>query len=186
MRGSDDCLEWVSKVARTAKDEEFAEWSVLLWYLWKERNAHLFNRAKLPEEEIAMRAQAFLNDYRQYQEVLQEGNAPAMIQGWKRPNPGMIKVNVDLGVVDGGMGLVVVIRNAGGSFVLAAAKMIRDRRDPKMGEALAGEFGLMLVRQHQLGIPILETDCLNFVSRLSMADHVHTELGVVCWNIRRL
>ncbi|CAL1368219.1 unnamed protein product [Linum trigynum] len=186
MRDDKGCLEWVARVAQTATAEEFADWSVLLWFLWKERNAHLFNGAKLAEEEIVVRAQAYLDDYRQYQETLENSPGPVMAKTWQRPATGKIKVNVDAGVVDGGLGLGVVIRDDRGRFVLAAAKKVRYGGDPEMGEALAGEFGLLLVRQHHLGSPVLETDCLTLVGKLSTAREVHTEVGVICRSICKL
>ncbi|CAI0428684.1 unnamed protein product [Linum tenue] len=55
-----------------------------------------------------------------------------------------------------------------------------------MGEALAAELGLQLVRQHQLGVPILEMDCETIRKRICDANSDQTELGVICRNIKRL
>ncbi|CAL1380809.1 unnamed protein product [Linum trigynum] len=51
-RRSDDCLEWAKRVMTAVDGGTFEEWCSLLWTLWKERNAQLFNGQKMPEEEI--------------------------------------------------------------------------------------------------------------------------------------
>ncbi|CAL1388001.1 unnamed protein product [Linum trigynum] len=67
LREDEDCLIWTRNVLDKATTTEFEDWAVLLWSLWKERNAHLFNGTKAPEEEILMRAATYADEYRQYQ-----------------------------------------------------------------------------------------------------------------------
>ncbi|CAI0402249.1 unnamed protein product [Linum tenue] len=58
--------------------------------------------------------------------------------------------------------------------------------EPEMGEVLATEFGMQLVRQHQLGRPLLELDSLTVIKYIREAGNIHTELGIICRNIQRL
>ncbi|CAI0392555.1 unnamed protein product [Linum tenue] len=71
---------------------------------------------------------------------------------------------------------------------MAAARRVRGKHDQSMGEALAMELGLQLVRRHQLGTPLVEveSDCLTVVNRIREARVNYTELGTIVLNIRKL
>ncbi|CAL1401347.1 unnamed protein product [Linum trigynum] len=146
---------------------EVEEWCALLWYLWKERNAHLFNGAKLPEEEISMRAKLLLEDYKQNQQRKKEHSPQPVRQGWRKPADGETSVFTDAGILaDGGAGLGVVIRDSEGRFIMAAAKRILGRWEAEVAEAMAAEFGVQLGVQFRLPNVKVETDCLSIVHKL--------------------
>ncbi|CAI0435220.1 unnamed protein product [Linum tenue] len=58
--------------------------------------------------------------------------------------------------------------------------------ETEMAEALAAEFGLQVAAQAQLTNVILETDCQTLTSKLAAAGSIHTEVGIICRNIRKL
>ncbi|CAL1368489.1 unnamed protein product [Linum trigynum] len=97
-----------------------------------------------------------------------------------------MKVNVNAGLDAEGVDLGVVVRDHAGNFVLAAAKRMKDIKDPTMGEALAVEFGLQLVRQHHIAAPMVESDCLTVVNSTNGTVEVETEVGIVYRNIKNL
>ncbi|CAL1383296.1 unnamed protein product [Linum trigynum] len=104
------------------------EWVVLLWFLWKERNAHMFNGVKLEESEIASRAHFLLEDYKKHQEPEEMPLAQLAQTRWRRPPLGHHSIATDAAVFpEGGAGLGVIVRDSDGSFILAAAKRIRGR-----------------------------------------------------------
>ncbi|CAL1393460.1 unnamed protein product [Linum trigynum] len=142
----------------------------------------------MEEVEIVPRAITYLEEYRlnQLKEVHPQNSD--MVETWKRPTQGRMKVNVDVdaGLDEGGVGLGVVMRDHAGSFVLAATKRMKDITDPTMGEALAFEFGLQLVRQHHIASPTVESNCLTVVNSTSGMVEVETEVGIVYRKIKKL
>ncbi|CAL1404049.1 unnamed protein product [Linum trigynum] len=143
-RGNRSCYEWYKLVMEEFEGEVLEKWSVLLWFLWKERNAHMFNRSKLDEGEIVARSQAYLEEYKQHQ-VREQVVATPSVKHWKKPDFGKVKINTDAGLLEnGGIGLGVVIRDAEGNFILAAAKKIPRQWDVVTAEAMAAEMGVSL------------------------------------------
>ncbi|CAL1389098.1 unnamed protein product [Linum trigynum] len=158
------------------------------WFFWMERNAHLFNGSKLPEDEIVGRAYNFLEDYRAHQKVQVEveNNGAAQRDGWKKPQLGEVKINSDAGVLrDGGTGLGVVIRGADGKFILAAARNVRGEMRPDVAEAYAAELGARLGQQCDGTRVVLETNCLSLINQLDSAEGIQNDNGVICRSIRR-
>ncbi|CAL1410544.1 unnamed protein product [Linum trigynum] len=186
LRGDSNCMDWVRNVVKTVPVSELEEWIVLLWALWRERNAHLFNGKKMEECDIGPRAQLYLEEYRYQQEERFHSPTPQVNQTWARPPAGRVKLNTDVGLDYTGAGLGVVARDHNGAFILAAVKRIKGVRDPTLGEAMAVEFGFQLARQHQMASPIVETDCQVVVNRMAAPERVQTELGTILRNIKRL
>ncbi|CAN1245905.1 hypothetical protein LINGRAPRIM_LOCUS3058 [Linum grandiflorum] len=46
-RSSDCCFDWFNTVKSLITIDELEKWCLLLWFLWKERNAQLFNGFKI-------------------------------------------------------------------------------------------------------------------------------------------
>ncbi|CAL1388014.1 unnamed protein product [Linum trigynum] len=79
----------------------------------------------------------------------------------------------------------LVARGSNGQFLMAANKRLRGSWVVEEAEAIAAEFGVQLVKQHNLMNPILETDSLGLVSKIDDAKQIESEIGVVCRSIRR-
>ncbi|CAI0428531.1 unnamed protein product [Linum tenue] len=187
LRQSECCYSWFKTVLENKQSAAVEEWGSLLWFIWKERNAQIFNGLKLREDEIVPRAKAFIDEYREQQVIDRGVAAPVTTTGWEKPGQGFVKVNTDAGVfVDGGIGLGVVVRGEEGNFILAAAKKIAGRWEPEMAEALAAEFGVQVAVEARLQNLILETDCQTLTAKLAMAENIHTEIGIVCRNILKM
>ncbi|CAL1405445.1 unnamed protein product [Linum trigynum] len=81
-----------------AEDAEIEEWCTLMWALWRERNAQLFNDKKAPEDEIALRSHLWLEEYQRHQ-VSFENPATNVDRDqekrWTRPNRGCTSVATD-------------------------------------------------------------------------------------------
>ncbi|CAL1396794.1 unnamed protein product [Linum trigynum] len=120
-----DCYGWFKQVMEKVDEETLESWSVMLWYLWKERNAQLFNGQKLAEEEIVIRAKYYLQDYKANQAKRREEPEVRVEKAWQPPLLGEYKINTDAGFGQaGGVTLGVVIRGEQGKFTLAAAKRL--------------------------------------------------------------
>ncbi|CAI0420820.1 unnamed protein product [Linum tenue] len=131
-----NCLEWVVEVMKEANQSTVEGWAMLLWALWKARNAQLFNGAKWPEHEIILKSQSILEEYQMQQQ--RNYNIPASTEQtkWRRPPTGWTKVNTDAGMLaGGGFGLGAVIRDHNGRLIVASAKNIRGSA-PSLGSLL--------------------------------------------------
>ncbi|CAL1360251.1 unnamed protein product [Linum trigynum] len=146
----------------------------------------MFNGAKLAEEDIVPRATSLLDEYQQHQAALHPPQHNTVGRHWGKPIQGKVKLNTYAGVCEEGGRLGVVVRDAEGRFLMAVAKRVRGEQNPEFGEALAAELGLQLVRQHQLGLPILEMDCKAVLNRIREVNRDQTKLEVICRNIKRL
>ncbi|CAI0405846.1 unnamed protein product [Linum tenue] len=95
----EDCLAWLEAVIDEVELNLLESWSVLLYYIWKERNAHLFNGFKMNELEIATSAAKLLADYqlRQEKELNLQMETPRKV--WTAPPTGRIKINSDAGIL---------------------------------------------------------------------------------------
>ncbi|CAL1407329.1 unnamed protein product [Linum trigynum] len=187
LMGDGTFYEWMETAMDQRTANEVEEWCVLLWYLWKESNAHLFNGAKLPEEEIPIHAKLLQEDYKQNQLRKKEHSPQPVRQGWRKPAVGETSVCTDAGILaDGEAGLGVVIRDSEGRFIMAAAKRILGRWEAEVAEARAAEFGVQLAVQFRLPNVKLETDCLSIVHKLQNPTVFMDKTGVLCRSICRL
>ncbi|CAL1409319.1 unnamed protein product [Linum trigynum] len=134
-RGPDSCQKWCSKVMEMGDQGKIEEWCVLLWYLWKERNTHLFNGAKLPEEEIPIRAKYLLAEYKQHQASDDNTTVQMERKPWRKPPIGCIFVCTNAGILDGEGSWVW----SDCKFLLAAAKRVRGSWSAEVAEALAAD-----------------------------------------------
>ncbi|CAL1360438.1 unnamed protein product [Linum trigynum] len=66
-------------------------WCIVLWFLWKERNCHLFNVQKLAEQDIIPRAEHFLADYKTVRVAVEMSLSHD--GSWRPPPPGHVKIN---------------------------------------------------------------------------------------------
>ncbi|CAN1222090.1 Putative ribonuclease H protein At1g65750, partial [Linum grandiflorum] len=187
IRPSDDCYDWFSQVKAIASTEELAQWCMLLWFLWKERNAHLFNGFRMREDEIASSAVHYLTNYKQAQDPSSEPVITNRLMRWERPPTSVVKINTDAGIHDTqGMGAGVVIRDDAGSFCLAAVVKYRGIWRPELAEAAAIEFGIKLALEHNFHKVIVESDSLVVIQGLQEVNDDVTELGNYYKSIRRL
>ncbi|CAL1377935.1 unnamed protein product [Linum trigynum] len=178
------CADWLCEVLENGKDEEICEFLITIWFLWKERNNHLFNNQKLEEWEVVERAQNYLEEFRRVQ-----GPAPPSIRHsqtykWERPEEGL-KANVDACILkEGGTRFGLVVRNGDGGFVMAAVSRTRIKWRPEMAEPQAFLWGLKLVKQHNLFPVMMETDCQSLMFKLQGKEKINLEIDTVCEEIR--
>ncbi|CAL1360859.1 unnamed protein product [Linum trigynum] len=183
---SENCYEWMVKAMEENPNEGLERWCTLLWFLWRECNAHLFNGLWLPEQKIVPRAKAFLEEYQNQQQRTAIPVATVTAVQWRKPNPGRVKINTDVGfLADGGIGLGMVARDSKWKFIMAVAKRVICTWKVEEVETLAMEFGVQLAHQNNVLNSILEVDSLQPVHKLEDAASVHTEVDTICRSIRR-
>ncbi|CAL1396675.1 unnamed protein product [Linum trigynum] len=180
-------LQWVKRVMDLGDEDKLEKWSVLMWFLWKERNAQMFNGNNLPEDEIVMRAKYYLDDYRTHQQREHTTPLNQEPEVWEQSGPGQFKINKDASFAEPeGMVLGAVIRGQGGDFLLAAAKKVVGGQSVEMGESLAAEFDMQLAKHFNVQNPCLESDCLSFIQKLSRSDEIQKEMGIICRSVHRM
>ncbi|CAL1406017.1 unnamed protein product [Linum trigynum] len=146
----------------------------------------MFNGAKLVEEEIPVRAKYFLIDYKQHQQREEVLSSLVVRKNWQKPTMGRVSVctNADI-LPSGDTRLVVVVGDAEGIFMYAAAKNIPGTWTSEGAEALALEMGVQVAYLFQLQNVMMETDCLSVITRLQSPNLAQDEIGVVCHSIER-
>ncbi|CAL1397032.1 unnamed protein product [Linum trigynum] len=181
-----DCWDWFDAVMGGKDDAEVESWAVLLWFLWRERNAQLYNGYKFADDEIVMKVEYFLENYKVHQvEVDREMSAPP-IRVWKKPTAGSVSICTNATILpNSGAGLGVVAHGDEGQFLLSTAKRIRGPWDMEMVEALAAELGAQMATMLQAMNPILESDCLTLIQKMQRPENDMLELGIICRNIKR-
>ncbi|CAL1404499.1 unnamed protein product [Linum trigynum] len=156
-----------------------------MWFLWNERNNQQFNGKKLDEEEVAMRAQNWILEYRHEQQAAgRRREQGTRRKFWQPPGIGILKVNTDAGCLgEGGTGLGMVVRDWTGAFRYAAAKREAVKWCPAVAEGRAVLFALEKMNEQQMGPFEVEADCLTLVNTLRQQRVDLTELGAVCETI---
>ncbi|CAL1361525.1 unnamed protein product [Linum trigynum] len=101
----------IRKRAGLAVSSDPEKWLVLMWFLWKKRNAQVHNGQKMEENQIAVRAESFLKDYQDHQDYENNMEAIAHATMWSRPPAQTTKINLQLGVVIGWLSVCRLMPN---------------------------------------------------------------------------
>ncbi|CAL1374557.1 unnamed protein product [Linum trigynum] len=178
------CEEWICALQEMESADEIGNFLVALWFIWAERNCHLWNNKKKEEWEIIDRAMQWLEEYKRHQLIPAGGERKKSTQ-WKSPPAGSFKINVDAAIFEGnGSGFGVVIRDANGECCLAGVKRTRRQWLPEFAEAAAISFGLEVAKRYNFLPGLVETDCLVVVQRIQNEDEDETEMAEVCKELR--
>lgn len=88
---------------------------------------------------------------------------------WRPPNPGIIKINVDLALPCGQafFRIGLVARDSSGGCVWWVSKQFSRRPAPVDGEAMAVLHGILLARDKQWSHVVIAKDCLQVFRSLS-------------------
>ncbi|CAL1413739.1 unnamed protein product [Linum trigynum] len=126
--------------------EDIDKFLVSLWFIWTERNSHLWNNQKREEWEIIDRTIQWLEEYNHHQ-LTPTTDGQKKITTWKPSMAGVYKINVDATVFEGnGYGFGVVIRYEFGNFCLAGVKCTRRQWLPEFAEVTVIDFGLEVAK----------------------------------------
>ncbi|CAL1399266.1 unnamed protein product [Linum trigynum] len=176
--------EWFCELQETESEDQLGSLLVALWYLWDQRNCHLWNKNKLEEWEILPRASEWLHDYLTKQ-MKSQSEPREEEQRWKHPTAGSVKLNVDAACFDGqGTRWGVVARDQNGQFLFGAVKRSQTQWNPEEAEVLAVDFGLEMARRIGMGEVEMESDCQGIIQQLRREERRETEVGLMCEEIR--
>ncbi|XP_074289529.1 uncharacterized protein LOC141614684 [Silene latifolia] len=100
--------------------------------------------------------------------------------GWSRPRVGLVKLNVDAGVVDGiRTGLGIVCRNASGSIEWCVSIQSVAGMTPEVAEALAVLEGFKEARSSGHAKVEVESDCCGVIADLKARKRGRSELALI-------
>ncbi|KAL8534131.1 hypothetical protein ACS0TY_010223 [Phlomoides rotata] len=115
---------------------------MMLWRLWRERNAEVWSGNAMEVNSVWSLAVRYLEDFqgvRKYRSSLQP--SVTRCNSWHPPSPGMLKLNVDTTFFEDTlqMGFGMVLRNDRGEFCACRSKVVGGLYDVEVGEA----FGVL-------------------------------------------
>ncbi|KAK3211629.1 hypothetical protein Dsin_016335 [Dipteronia sinensis] len=152
--------------------EAFADFCLILWSLWENRNSAIHNGS--------YRAAADLLDWSSSLLVEFQGTKKAFLSterlplhsrppNWLPPLFGLLKLNSDAAVRAGcdEIGLGAVIRDAYGRVVAAVSKSVASTVTAELAKLLALREGLLLAKSFNLIISVAEVDATNVASMLN-------------------
>ncbi|GMN50234.1 hypothetical protein TIFTF001_019407 [Ficus carica] len=155
----------------------------LLWSLWYERN-------KFTHGGRLKNAGSLLEDIGQWLHIYQQAqiNKPpvlapssSLLQSWKAPDPGCLKLNVDALVREGSptVGLGAIIREESGFVLGAMAKPIPGCFSPFVTECLALREWLIFAADSGLQVQKIETNAFKVVNSLQKIDPLAPEFLII-------
>ncbi|XP_019157364.1 PREDICTED: uncharacterized protein LOC109153926 [Ipomoea nil] len=126
---------------------------IICWEIWKQRNAKLWNNSStLHEHQLIRMAKSFLGEWKEATHLIHPSSHSDSIPShkWTRPQPGMMKMNVDATLNSSGaaMGLGCVIRDEDGTFIVARGVQWKDTFTPRETEAVAIREALSWLKAH--------------------------------------
>ncbi|TQE03356.1 hypothetical protein C1H46_011007 [Malus baccata] len=142
----------------------------------------------MPPQEIPIKAHTWLLEFKKWNMVQPKTKSDG-VQKWRKPEKGWFKCNFD-GVWDehvAGGGVGIVIRDAVGEFVAAAAVKMEGITSAMLVETLAAREAALLVQQWRAQKVILEGDALLVIAAVQNGENVnHGPLGHLFNDIRTL
>ncbi|XP_057453511.1 uncharacterized protein LOC130745341 [Lotus japonicus] len=126
---------WVLSMKKVLPADEFDNFIMILWGIWKARNDSVFNKTKPDSQQVVRMALVVRHDWLEHQ--VARGSRIQEEACWNPPSQGYLKINVDAGWSGKeGTGYGLVARNAKGIFHVAASLYVDHPMDPLMVEAL--------------------------------------------------
>ncbi|CAL1377280.1 unnamed protein product [Linum trigynum] len=175
-----NCEAWLCDLIEGVSSEELTKVLITLWFLWKERNNHLFNNPKLEEWEIVAKAQNYLEEYIEQQNRRNPGPPLSRARARTRcPLERTLKLNTDATILgEEGTGYGMILRDSAGNFLMGATHRTKTRWPIEMAEAQAMVWGLKLTREHYSLLLLMETDCQTLIQKLNRREATKLEVGL--------
>ncbi|XP_057434426.1 uncharacterized protein LOC130727336 [Lotus japonicus] len=163
---------WISEMLLGENTDLVQQIVMLIWAIWKRRNDLTFKDKGVEITDLISMANTFLADWLTVANTGQQGHGNHQDsrpcdreEGWKRPEDGMLKMNVDEGWSGvAGQGLGMVIRDHHGECMFAATNFLRTRLDPLVAEATAIRWAMGEALKLDINSIVLETDSMEFYS----------------------
>ncbi|XP_057456725.1 uncharacterized protein LOC130747724 [Lotus japonicus] len=147
-----------------ASADAIVEWQTAAYVLWEARNKLVFEGRPFSCDAVVRRTLQLL----QRPSSAQASRRPGIVLEavWRRPEEGMIKVNVDASfksATDSGSGMIA--RDSEGQVLAAAASYPVVASSPVLAEAWALRWAIILALELGFRRVCFETDCLQLFQR---------------------
>ncbi|XP_074292350.1 uncharacterized protein LOC141619219 [Silene latifolia] len=188
--------DWIEARWREMGGMEHGKFMVGCWAIWECRNKALFEGKEVNPrrvlqrvcdvvEEIASGGFGGKESRLEVKESAGVGNGDK--QGWQDVEEGMVKLNVDAGILTGvGVGLGMVCRSNGGRVEWGLSILQAQMLEPHMAEAVAILEGLKEARRKGQDKLVVESDCLQVIDALRNHKHGRSLFHLVLDDILNL
>ncbi|KAK8478144.1 hypothetical protein V6N11_063381 [Hibiscus sabdariffa] len=163
-----DCFEWLEESHSVLSSEQFAFLIVLLWNIWNRRNRWIHSGQLIPARLVAEYAQLVHGDYEQVAENLGDSIPCAHEKKWRKPEPGVIKINVDgaWNATTRMAAIGLIVRDHHGMMIDGCAKMMEGAHTAETVEGCAFALGIAMAIDNGWNQVIIEGDSMGIVNRL--------------------
>ncbi|XP_021766279.1 uncharacterized protein LOC110730762 [Chenopodium quinoa] len=162
-------IDWWEWCIKEFEEHEVEEIITLSWAIWNARNKAVLLGEKLEPSSVLSYARKVCEELRGVEMKKGGGRADGRTDaaGWKPPDTGLAKVNVDAGLLgEVGSGIGVVCIDDRGEITCCAAVQFAEIWDTKIAEAKAVFWGMKVALETGLSDIVIESDCLQVVDAL--------------------
>ncbi|KAL2926351.1 hypothetical protein RDABS01_011624, partial [Bienertia sinuspersici] len=178
--------EWCYSLMSNFKLDEWWNifWSIL-WGIWLQRNAWVFERKKRDAMDVIKKAIGVVGEYIQANEEAKSSyNDNRSPSKWHPPGEGYYKVNADAAMLEKNrVGIGAVMRDREGDVMASTCKQILGEYDVEVAEALAARHALQVALEIGLTKIILEVDNLKLCQYLKKDKKAPTGFASQCTDI---
>ncbi|XP_074298375.1 uncharacterized protein LOC141629244 [Silene latifolia] len=166
--GFGDTREWIEEMMKGMGMRECVEFVTGCWAIWEDRNKLVFEGEGGDVGSMVRRVRDMVWEMRDglVSETIcggSKGGGPVGNGdevGWRRPRPGVMKINVDAAVLDGfGVGWGCIGHDGQGRVLWCTTIQQREELDVSMAEAVGIWHGLKEAAKHGYQDVEIENDC---------------------------
>ncbi|XP_074299620.1 uncharacterized protein LOC141630760 [Silene latifolia] len=140
-----------------------------VWAIWEARNKWVFENQRVDIDKVRKRVEELCREFRDEGGVIGTGEESGDIRRqWKKPEDGVVKINVDAGVKEGwGTGIGVVCRGSEGEVLWGLSEHKKEMTEVRMAEAEAMLAGIKEERRRGHTRVVIESDCKPLIDAVS-------------------
>jgi ribonuclease HI len=153
--------------------------SMILWSLWKNRNAKLWENSDSAPTFIVQSARDSLNEWSYMQHHKIHGQQVHHTVMWSKPPPPFLKCNVDCALFNNNSvaGYGLCIRNSTGQFIVGMSNFTHSSLMPVEAEAWGLLEAIKFAAANDMSSVIFESDCKVIVDIVNSSHLPQNELG---------
>ncbi|XP_074289594.1 uncharacterized protein LOC141614747 [Silene latifolia] len=160
--------EWVEAVWKILDERQRVIFMVGCWAKWEARNKLVFEGRSVRNDSIIRRVRDVVDEiWGTREECIKERGTAEKEGGWVRPDKGMVKINIDAGVIEGvGTGWGVVCRDENGEVMWGYTEQGLGEMEPSEAEAEAILSGVKEALKRGCKRAVVESDCQTIIEIL--------------------
>ncbi|GAU43413.1 hypothetical protein TSUD_398900, partial [Trifolium subterraneum] len=176
-------------ILQSLNKEQQEIFSVLLWSIWKRRNAKVWDNITESNTNVYERAQHLLTSWKHAQQTRSYANTPQPVQqrtNWEKPSQGRCKCNIDASFssTHNKVGIDTCIRDDQGRYMAAKIEWLEPILDVEIGEAMGLFSAVKWMDELWLSDVDFEMDCKRVVDCLHSSRTYNSDLGDILRDCR--